>query len=547
MSHALHDRGDAGRPKVGFDQMLLFWACFIALIATAFGFVVRTQIMGDWQAQFGLTETQKGELFGVGLWPFAVSIVLFSLIIDSIGYGTAMAFAFLCHVSSALITIFAGAISEATGISPYWVLYVGTFIVALGNGTVEAVVNPVVATMFAGEKTKWLNILHAGWPGGLVLGGVLSILMGSAPWQYKVALLFLPVIGYGILMLGRKFPINERVAAGVSYMEMLKQVGFLGALLAGYMIVSEVGRVFGLPIEAQWVITGVIALGFGLFTRSLGQPLFVFLLLIMVPLATTELGTDSWITDLMTSQMGRLTASLPAGLVGTLQLTNAGWILVYTSLIMMVLRFFAGPIVHKLSPLGLLCASAAIAAGGLLFLSKAEGLMILVAATLYGLGKTFFWPTMLGLAAEQSPRGGALTLNTLGGVGMLAVGVLGAPFLGKLQDNRVQERLNAEQPGLYQQVIGPEQRSVFGAYNAIEPAKLAEQPAAIQREVAAAQEGVKKETLATVAIFPCVMFACYLALLIYFQAKGGYRPQTITKDPDSELQGVATGAVAAEL
>ncbi len=547
MSHALRDHGDAGRPKVGFDQMLLFWACFIALIATAFGFVVRTQIMGDWQVQFNLSETQKGELFGVGLWPFAVSIVLFSLIIDSIGYGTAMAFAFLCHVSSAIITIFAGAISEATGISPYWVLYVGTFIVALGNGTVEAVINPVVATMFAGEKTKWLNILHAGWPGGLVLGGVLAILMGSAPWQYKVALLFLPVIAYGILMVGRKFPVNERVAAGVSYMEMLKQVGFFGALLAGYMIVSEVGRVLGVPIEAQWVITGVVALAFGLFTRSLGQPLFIFLLLIMVPLATTELGTDSWITDLMQSQMARLTADLPAGLVNTLQLTNAGWILVYTSLIMMVLRFFAGPIVHRISPLGLLLVSAAIAAAGLLFLSRAEGAMILLAATFYGFGKTFFWPTMLGLAAEQSPRGGALTLNTLGGVGMLAVGVLGAPFLGKIQDDRVRERLNAEQPGLYQQIIGPAQRSVFGTYFAIEPSAVAQKPAEIQDLVAAAQVGVKKETLATVAIFPCVMFVCYLALLFYFQAKGGYKPQVIAKDPDPELQGVATGTVPAEL
>ena len=146
--------------------------------------------------------------------------------------------------------------------------------------------------------------------------------------------------------------------------------------------------------------------------------MFLFLMLIMIPLATTELGTDSWITPLMEPAMKE-----GLGLAG-------GWVLVYTSLIMLILRFFAGPIVHKLSPLGLLCVSAGVAALGLFFLSKATGLTILAAATLYGFGKSFFWPTMLGVAAEQFPKGGALTLNTLGGVGMLAVGVLGAPLLG---------------------------------------------------------------------------------------------------------------------
>ncbi|MEM8712772.1 MAG: MFS transporter, partial [Planctomycetota bacterium] len=148
------------------EDKLLFWACFIALIATAFGFIVRAMVIDDWAAEFQLSETQKGEIFGVGLWPFAISIVVFSLIIDRIGYGRAMVFAFVCHVASAIVTYFA---------QGYWSLWVGNFIVALGNGTVEAVINPVVATMFARNKTKWLNILHAGWPGGLVLGGLLTL------------------------------------------------------------------------------------------------------------------------------------------------------------------------------------------------------------------------------------------------------------------------------------------------------------------------------------------------------------------------------------
>src|SRR5690606_25136528 len=116
-----------------------------------------------------LTQTQLGEISGVGLWPFAISIVLFSLIVDKVGYKTSMVFAFIFHIASALLTIF------ATG---YWMLYVGTFMMALGNGVVDAVVNPVVATMFPEEKSRWLSILHAGWPGGLVLGGIMALAWG---------------------------------------------------------------------------------------------------------------------------------------------------------------------------------------------------------------------------------------------------------------------------------------------------------------------------------------------------------------------------------
>src|SRR5687768_5791316 len=173
-------------------DMKLFYACFVALMTTAFGFILRAVILPDWGKEFNLTQTQLGEIAGVGLWPFAISIVLFSLIIDRIGYKTAMIFAFLCHVTSAILTIY------ATG---YWMLYIGTFIVALGNGTVEAVVNPVVATMFPKAKTKWLNILHAAWAGGLMLGGMLALFMGEGTaWEYKVGLILLPTIVYGIMM-----------------------------------------------------------------------------------------------------------------------------------------------------------------------------------------------------------------------------------------------------------------------------------------------------------------------------------------------------------
>src|SRR5436190_6792894 len=172
------------------QDMKLFYACFVAMITTAFGFIVRALILPEWGREFNLTQTQLGEISGVGLWPFAISIVLFSLIIDKIGYKTAMIFAIICHISSAIITIMANG---------YWMLYAGTLIVALGNGTVEAVTNPVVATMFPKQKVKWLSILHAGWAGGLVLGGVIALLIGAnTSWQYKIGLILLPTLVYAI-------------------------------------------------------------------------------------------------------------------------------------------------------------------------------------------------------------------------------------------------------------------------------------------------------------------------------------------------------------
>lgn len=550
---SLHDDHDVpAAAKVGSRDLFLFWSCFIALIATAFAFIIRALIMDEWQRDFGLTETEKGEIFGVGLWPFAISIVLFSLIIDRIGYGKAMAFAFATHLAAALILFFAETLQATLGIRGYWVLYIGSFIMALGNGTVEAVINPVVATLFPNARTKWLNILHAGWPGGLVLGGILTIAMsdegligravgGAIGWQWKVALVFLPVIAYGVLMLPQKFPVSERVAAGVSYKAMLQQVGILGALIVSVMIVWEVTRVFqesGLLFQgmgdsgvliARLAIVAVLTGAYGAYVQSLGRPVFIFLLLIMIPLATTELGTDSWITSLMEPEM-------------TSRSLHPGWVLVYTSLIMLILRFFAGPIVHRISPLGLLAVSAVLAAVGLVFLSKATGVVILGAATVYGFGKTFFWPTMLGVVAEQYPRGGAMTLNTIAGVGMLSVGVLGNPLLGNIQDREAVEQLAEADPAVYEKVVGEERLSVFGTYRPLIQDRIDQLPPEQQATVTGIRDAAKKNALMTVAIFPCIMFVSYVALILYYRSQGGYKPQILVTDKEEEQ--MMTGGVA---
>ena len=240
----------------------------------------------------------------------------------------------------------------------------------------------------------------------------------------------------------------------------------------------------------------------------------------MMPLATTELGTDGWITSLMENAMG--VYGLPPVTV-----------LLYTSVIMMTLRFFAGPIVHKFSPIGLLMGSAVVAILGLVFLSKAAGIGILLAATLYAFGKTFFWPTMLGVVAEQFPKGGAMTLNTIAGVGMLAVGIVGAPFLGYFQDNSISTHLQQQRPELYEEYT-TEKTWALGHVNALDQEKLKAASEEDRELVMGLAETARKSALMTVAIFPCIMLVCYIILFFYFKAKGGYKVVHID-EPDEAV------------
>jgi MFS family permease len=489
------------------SPVVLFVGCWIALITTSFGFVLRAFLMDTWAAEFHFSETQKGELFGVGLWPFAISIVLFSLVIDKIGYKTAMIFGFACHILSLIMTLMA---------KDYDGLYWANFVVALGNGTVEAYINPVVATQFSKDKVRWLNVLHAGWPAGLAIGGILALLMGDAHWHTKMLLLLVPAIAYFVILIFQKFPINERVAAGVPYMDMLKEVGALGAFIITWLIAVEMAR-SGFkdpaPLRDGTITAAIVAIAYFAYVRTLGRPFFILLLLVMVPLATTELGVDSWVAGLMQPVLGN----------------NGIWVLIYTSVLMMILRLCSGPIVHSFSPLGTLAICSGTAATGLFLLSGATtGFFIFAAATLYAVGKTFFWPTMLGLVTEQCPKGGALTLNATGGVGMLGVGVLGAMFLGNIQDTTIDTTLMAKSPKVHEEVM-IEKTGLLGSYKSVDDVKLKTMPEADQKVVADIQAGSKQAALVRVTIFPIIMLLVYLGLIFYFKSKGGYKPVDVTQ------------------
>jgi len=315
------------------------------------------------------------------------------------------------------------------------------------------------------------------------------------------------------MLLKAEFPVNERVSSGTSYKEMLAEFGAIGALIAGYLIFRQLGMVFGWSENVVYGLTAVATVGYYLYCKSLGRPLLIFMCIIMIPLATTELGTDGAISGLMEEPMRE------AGY-------NGLWVLIYTSAIMMVLRFwFAGPIVEKLGPLGLLATSAVLAIAGLYLLSSASGLaMIFVFATLYGFGKTFFWPTTLGVVSEQCPKGGALTLNAIAGIGMLAVGILGGPVIGKMAEDAVKVSVVSATSEETYGKISKDDTYFLGEYTAVDTPKIESLPEDQKEKVQHSIQVGKQASLASVAIFPVFMLVCYLALIFYFKGRGGYKP-----------------------
>jgi len=427
------------------NDKILFWASFLTLIAAGMGFSIRGDILGDWGRQFGFTQTELGLITGQGLAGFGITIIFFSFFADLVGYGKLMVVAFLLHGLSVALTLGAPFAFQHYGKDgAYYCLFLGAWAFSLGNGTCEAVINPLTATLFPQNKTHWLNILHAGWPGGLVLGAVVGLALNQIPgitWEVRWAIVFAPMLLYGLMMLGRRFPKSEAKESGIGTSVMMGEVGLLGALV----VVALLGLWFSrdlLPVILQWVglpeslswigwaIAGALWIGFGSLSQfRIGHWMLAFLYILHGLVGYVELGTDSWIIDITKTVLANKNIALIA--------------FIWTNVLMFTLRFFAGPIVHKISPVGLLFASAVIGTIGLWLLgapwTTTSNLTIttilwLGSVTIYGLGKTFYWPTMLGVISERFPKGGALALGFSGGVGMLVAGLLGGPGIGYMQD-----------------------------------------------------------------------------------------------------------------
>jgi MFS family permease len=313
----------------------------------------------DLRADYGWLSTMA--FFG-----FAASILVTSPMLDALGMRNLLYLAFALHIVGVLGFIVAPS---------YTVMSLTMLLAGFGNGLVEAVINPLIATMYPEEKTHKLNVLHAWWPGGLIIGGLMGYLMKQAnlSWQMQMGVILIPTVVYGVMIFGQQFPLTERKASGVSFGEMLK--------------------------------TGL-------------NPAFLLLIGCMMITASIELAPGQMVSSVLEKT---------AGMDGIL-------ILVYGSALMFVLRYFAGPIAHRISPIGMMWASVALAAGGLFLLANATTpAMAYVAATVFYVGVCFMWPTMLGITSERFPQGGAFTMGLMGFAGQFALGLV-IFNMGKVRD-----------------------------------------------------------------------------------------------------------------
>lgn len=513
----------------GREKRLLFWASFLSLTAASTGFAYRVAMGTAYGAELNLTEQQVGEVFGASLWPIAITMIGFSLVVDRTGYKAPMVLAFALQVASGIGTFFATSYGE---------LYAFALCAGLGHGVVEAVINPICAAVYPKEKTKRLTILHAAWPAGMVLGtvcilGADSFTEGGLSWQFHALWILLPAVAYALMYLPCKFPVDERVQAGVPYRDMLRQVGFLTAALTCFLMIYEIGnqldQLTGWVKPEGWfnVSLGLgagVGLMFGFAVKSLGRPLFFVMCLLMIPVATAELGTDGWIKGLMTPVLeGRD--------------VNPAMALVFSASIMLVLRVFAGGILRLFSPPGLLCVSGIFTAVGLYWLSSAAGIAIFFAFVLYALGQTYYWPCMLGFTSERYPQGGALTLNTVSAIGLLSAGIIGTPILGVAFDRSIHAAVTEQAPTLAEVASAPG-GFMWMTHEKIDPVEaeafLVTLPGAARAQIETvyrrdapqgeAQVQAGRDVLAYAIRFPAILFIAFGLVALYFRSRGGYKP-----------------------
>jgi MFS family permease len=531
--------GSVSDEAIAPNAKRLLWAGVLAILAAGIGFGIRGGILANWAADFGFTGAQLGAIGGAGFTGFCFGIIIGGVIVDKIGYGKLVVAAFLFHMLSAFIT-FAATKGQAQG-TAYMFLYLGTFVFALANGTLEAVANPLVSTLFPHNRTHYLNILHASWPAGLVLGGLVGWILGEGMqvgWKVQLGLFLVPTALYGVAFFGQSFPKSEASAKGLSVGQMLQEVGILGALVAcflvglffkdqlGGILVFFTGNAFF--ASAAWgYLAWSVALGLLLVVAlktnfSVGSILLFVLFMTHALVGAVELGTDGWIQNI----------------TGNILTPAQGKILfVFTSLLMFSLRFCADFIEKslKISPIGLLFICSVFAVVGLRMVSGIDTFVgAMIALAVYAIGKTFFWPTMLAVVGDRFPRTGAVAMSIMGGIGMMSAGLLGGPGLGYAKDRFTAEHLNTTAPAIYEQykAATPSRFLFLDEVTGLDGTKLSEAQTAPTRtpdEQTVAEASIigDRETLKADAYIPAVMALVYLALFLYFKSIGGYRPVRI--------------------
>jgi MFS family permease len=527
------------------NEKRLLWAGFTAILAAGMGFAIRGGILDNWGREFGFTGAQLGNLGGAGFTGFCFGIIIGGVIADRVGYGKLVIAAFLLHVVSAFVTFTAhkGMSTPAAYAFIYW----GTFIFALANGTLEAVANPLVATLFPAQRTHYLNVLHASWPLGLVLGSALCWLLDDKlewSWKLQLGLFLLPTAAYGLMFFRQPMPKSEASAKGLRLADMFKDVGMLGGLVVCFLLAMFFGGAIFSNFMSEnvaaglgYAVGGALLILVGVLTKfSMGSFLLFALFVAHLLVGAVELGTDGWIQNI----------------TGTIFSSEAGkFLFVFTSLVMFGLRFCSHFIEKRLglSPVGILLACGVLACLGLLLTSAVTSLLMAVLAlTVYAVGKTFFWPTMLAVASDRFPRTGAVAISIMGGIGTMSAGLIGMAGLGYARDRFAGEDLRAKHPAVYERVKAekPSAFLVFDAVHGFDGKKLgaAEEALKNARKEADARLALEtlspddraiidsniagsRKTLVADAAIPALMALIYLGILAYFKSIGGYKAVTI--------------------
>ena len=421
------------------NKKQLFIGSCLALLVTSLSFGIRAGLLGTWGSQFNLDKSEISTITATAFWGFPLAVIIGGMIVDIIGMKKLLLMAFIFHLAGILLTIFAGKFGNA-----YWALFISTLLIGIANGTVEAACNPLVTALYPDNKTTKLNHFHLWFPGGIVIGTLIVYFLGQkitgtenlSNWEMLVGLMLLPTVLYGWLFMKEKFPVTERVAAGVSTASMYK---------------------------------------------SLASPLFIFMIICMFGTAITELFTSQWIGVLLNNVS-----------------ENSVLILAVSTGVMVIGRAFAGPIVHKLAPQGVLLLSAILATLGLYLLGNSSGNIIFGGALVFGLGVCYFWPTMLGFVSENLPKTGAVGINLMGGAGMFAVSLY-MMFMGGVYDNKIAAKLPAGDD--------------LKLYNA--PEATAEMKAALGEANKAAGPEILNATL----FIPIILIVAFAGLYLYMRNK----------------------------
>jgi MFS family permease len=428
----------------GLDTRKLFLICVLSCTTNGISFSLRTSIASDIQTTLFdpidriHSASMLGSALGIAFLGFAFTVAFGSSLLDFLGMRRILTLCSLSFIVGTLLTIFADSIAHGAGV--YNVVWLGMLLSGVGWGCSEAVINPLTTTLYPNDKTHRLNVLHAWWPGGLIIGGLVGLAIGGLDmsWRVKFAVVLLPSIAVLFLLLGSKFPKTERAAADIPAREMFKE-----ALRPSFLI---------------WF--------FAMFLT-----------------AAAELAPGQWVDMALTR---------------TVHIRGI-WLLIYVSGLMFVMRHFAGTVVHKLSSVGLLWCSCLLASLGLLALSVANSpVMGFLAATVWGVGVCYMWPTMLAAASERFPRGGAFLMGLIGFAGCLSIYFV-LPEMGGIFDSAKIKAAGGEEA--FKLLTGDALNDVL-----------------VQASTA---------SFRIVAILPAILLLVFGAVWLSDRAKGGFRPEKL--------------------